>query len=335
MSVKVSDWVFELPLTPTTKLVLLVLAYQADDEGVCWPSMSTIARRASCSIRTVRRHIRLLEEMQLLTSKSRGRSNGSRSSNEYQLVVGKTLVGSENSPDFELEPEAEQNSACSSENPDSNTPVNLTEAKSSPGHNLVRGTRSQVSGPEQSLEYISNTKTTRTCENQTQSGQPENQQRVNQNSERDPREHPIFQRGKQHDQNPSPKRSAGEPITDGWQPDWQTLEAKLHRAGIPRQFAEDQLDEFVMYWLGEGKQHPSWDAKFLTHLKRQYRYHQTQQHRAEQLENALNEKTAAQIKIINQETHAMEVNNAIKSTAYSENAVYLNRIQDTSWCEQQ
>lgn len=326
MPIKVFDWVFELPLATTTKLVLSVLAHHADDKGVCWPSMSTIARKASCSTNTARRHIKLLEKMRLIASTNRERSNGSCSSNQYQLFVGREPVDL----DGLSKSGAEQNSACSSEDPNSNTPVNLTEAKLSPLKS-DGGTLSPAIDPEQPLEYISNTKTTRTCENQSQPDQPENQKRVNQNSERDPREHPIFEGGKQHDQNPSPKRSTGELITDGWQPDWQTLEAKLHRAGIPRQFADDQLDEFVMYWLGEGKQHPSWDAKFLTHLKRQYRYHQTQQHRVEQLENALNEKTAAQIKIINQETHAMEVSHAVKSATHSENAAFIERLTDTNW----
>ena len=38
----------------TALLVLLTLADQANDEGVCWPAVSTIAARARCSARYVR-----------------------------------------------------------------------------------------------------------------------------------------------------------------------------------------------------------------------------------------------------------------------------------------
>jgi hypothetical protein len=54
--------VWELTLPDSEKLVLLALADCADDEGVCWPSISTLARKCTKSERTVQCCIRSLEQ---------------------------------------------------------------------------------------------------------------------------------------------------------------------------------------------------------------------------------------------------------------------------------
>ena len=45
--------VWEIALPDSEKIVLLALADAANDEGHCWPSIATIARKASKSVRTV------------------------------------------------------------------------------------------------------------------------------------------------------------------------------------------------------------------------------------------------------------------------------------------
>lgn len=45
-----------------TKLVLICLTDCANEEGKCWPSIATIAKRAGCSERTVQRHLGELVE---------------------------------------------------------------------------------------------------------------------------------------------------------------------------------------------------------------------------------------------------------------------------------
>ncbi|WKN20841.1 helix-turn-helix domain-containing protein [Azotobacter vinelandii] len=62
-------------MTPAQKAVLISLADNANDEGVCWPSIARIAERTCLSERAVRNALRWLEEVQLLTSHQRqGRS---------------------------------------------------------------------------------------------------------------------------------------------------------------------------------------------------------------------------------------------------------------------
>lgn len=58
------------------KAVLISLADNANDEGVCWPSVPKIAERTCLSERSVQRAIQHLQEVQILVAKSRnGRSN--------------------------------------------------------------------------------------------------------------------------------------------------------------------------------------------------------------------------------------------------------------------
>jgi hypothetical protein len=61
MSVRIMSAIWEIAMPPTDKLVLLALADAANDEGYCWPSISTIARKSGVSERSVQRAIRKAE----------------------------------------------------------------------------------------------------------------------------------------------------------------------------------------------------------------------------------------------------------------------------------
>ncbi|WP_339408018.1 helix-turn-helix domain-containing protein [Pseudomonas helleri] len=62
-------------MSPTQKAVLISLADNASDEGVCWPSINTIGVRTCLSERAVRGALRWLEDAGVLTSNQRyGRS---------------------------------------------------------------------------------------------------------------------------------------------------------------------------------------------------------------------------------------------------------------------
>lgn len=76
--------VWDLPCeSHTQKLVLLALADNANDQGKCWPSVSTIARKCQLSRRSVFREIIRLEKAKLLRSES----GGGRKSNHYSLTI--------------------------------------------------------------------------------------------------------------------------------------------------------------------------------------------------------------------------------------------------------
>ena len=59
------------PMPPARRAVLLALADMANQAGVCWPSISTIARRACLSVRSVFNHLRELVAAGLLTRRQR------------------------------------------------------------------------------------------------------------------------------------------------------------------------------------------------------------------------------------------------------------------------
>ncbi len=57
-------WLLDIPSTP--KIVLLSLADQANETGVCWPSQPQIARRCSLSERAIRDQLCWLEEARVI-----------------------------------------------------------------------------------------------------------------------------------------------------------------------------------------------------------------------------------------------------------------------------
>ncbi len=79
------NWAWRQVLTPTLKLVLMALADAADDHGVCWPSVSTLAKKCTVSTRTVQRSLRALIDRRLLIAEPRQRRDGSSTSNRYRL----------------------------------------------------------------------------------------------------------------------------------------------------------------------------------------------------------------------------------------------------------
>jgi hypothetical protein len=88
MSVQAITWAYSLEDLddPIMRFVLVTLANYADDYGVCWPSVMTLAADLRCSERKLRACTRALETMGLIQRLERRRENGSRRSNAYLLI---------------------------------------------------------------------------------------------------------------------------------------------------------------------------------------------------------------------------------------------------------
>lgn len=86
MSVLASSWVWRYAQAGGTALiVLLAIADHADDDGVAWPSIATLAGKARLDGRTVQRIIRRLVDvgaLELLEATA-----GGRRSNTYRLIM--------------------------------------------------------------------------------------------------------------------------------------------------------------------------------------------------------------------------------------------------------
>lgn len=88
MSFAAINWAWEqLDLPPGPKVVLMGLAHVADDGGLAWPSVGTLAVRANVSAMTVRRYIQHLVDAGLVSIERRQRPDGSYASNVYRLHV--------------------------------------------------------------------------------------------------------------------------------------------------------------------------------------------------------------------------------------------------------
>ena len=78
--------VFDLDLKATTFMVYSYLVCCAGNKGSCWPSLETISRKTGLSISTVQKHLKILEQRQLI-SKSRHRIDGGWGKNNVYTLL--------------------------------------------------------------------------------------------------------------------------------------------------------------------------------------------------------------------------------------------------------
>ena len=77
----------------------------------------------------------------------------------------------------------------------------------------------------------------------------------------------------------SPLRPAGGAtlLPSGWQPADDLLQLLALNHGIPRRFALDQVEDFVLYWRERGEVSHAWASRYRQHVLRQWRLQQQQQ----------------------------------------------------------
>lgn len=88
MSHWASTWAYEQDIrTCGQKFILVALANFADENGFCYPSQETLARMTGQDPRTVRRHLKALEDDNLIRRAPRWREAGGRNSDGYHLLA--------------------------------------------------------------------------------------------------------------------------------------------------------------------------------------------------------------------------------------------------------
>lgn len=93
------DYGREQGLPPTRRHVLLTIADAADDSGRCWPSQRRIHELTGLSVSTIRTALREFEELGILTTTARVRSEGrGRTSNLYHLGLLEALSRTDEQP---------------------------------------------------------------------------------------------------------------------------------------------------------------------------------------------------------------------------------------------
>ena len=76
-------------LTPTKKLILLLLGSYADENGTCYPSYRHIANKIGLKdTKGVRKAIKEFEDMGFLRIENRYKKDGGLTSNRYYLLIG-------------------------------------------------------------------------------------------------------------------------------------------------------------------------------------------------------------------------------------------------------
>ena len=73
-------------LSPSEKLVLIVLANYANEKNQCWPSQKTLAKLTELTDRSIRNCLSSLEQKGLIYRTHQQRSDGSRSSDMIQII---------------------------------------------------------------------------------------------------------------------------------------------------------------------------------------------------------------------------------------------------------
>jgi hypothetical protein len=79
----------------------------------------------------------------------------------------------------------------------------------------------------------------------------------------------VIRRWREHEAETAVPDELPRRIRADWRPDPDALEI-LERAGVDRQFVEDAIPEFVLYWTERGEAARTWNSRFLTHVKRQW-----------------------------------------------------------------
>lgn len=155
MSTLILSACWPLDLSPSQKLVVISLADQANDEGVCWPSMASLMRRTCLSERAVRNALRDLEAGGYLRTHHReGRSS-------YYTVTPAAGAPRQEMPDTPAPRAAHPGTTCRTPRqqvppePSLNHQGTITEPIAAPVGAGYRGTRLSPSwGPdEESIQF--------------------------------------------------------------------------------------------------------------------------------------------------------------------------------------
>jgi hypothetical protein len=92
MSVRAMSWAFAQKLRAGEKLVLLALADRANEDGVCWPAIPSLAAKCSMSDRTVTRIIKTFLGRYLEAQFQFHPETGAQTVNAYQLFLETTTI---------------------------------------------------------------------------------------------------------------------------------------------------------------------------------------------------------------------------------------------------
>lgn len=111
-------WAWRQAVEPSgAKFVLVALADFADEAGICWPSQATLASNTGQSERTVRGHVRLLEDGGWIVREQGQLPNGRYASDIYRLLAPPEALRGGNDPRGNRGPKRRSGAAVSQNKP--------------------------------------------------------------------------------------------------------------------------------------------------------------------------------------------------------------------------
>ena len=150
MSFQATHWAIHEVHGVPNKLVLVVMAEYADENGECFPSQDRLARDTDLSVSTVRRTIRTYEALGLMTSIKRYvmSEDGSkvRTSNLYRLAIGAQPAATTTSEPVDSPPQDLPVNLTGRGEPVDNSATGQSDRKGVPTGQIEGGYRSQVTG---------------------------------------------------------------------------------------------------------------------------------------------------------------------------------------------
>jgi len=131
--------------SPMGKIILLMIANRADEDGRCFPSQQRLALDCECSIRIVRKWLSVFEQAGLLRRCERRRSDGRKTSDETFLAMDGTfdIEGSNQPANFAACSSAAPDAACDPERRLDQAEPDSGETSAAPGADFT-GTRCRL-----------------------------------------------------------------------------------------------------------------------------------------------------------------------------------------------
>lgn len=224
---------------PLRKLVLIKLADNANDEGECWPSHKHIADHCEISDRSVRTHIKALEEANFLTIINRVKDN-KKQSNIYKLHFEKAVLST-----------AGDSALTKISTAGDSVPTAGDSALSTEGDSYRTS---------HSFEPVNEP-------NNSNNAHEEIQCPLTKAKQADQQSFRQLQTSDTH-----------LAMTETWMPSETTIE-RIASLAIPIEFINQQIPNFRVYWITENRPPKSntWDAAFLGNITRNWAKHQSQQ----------------------------------------------------------
>lgn len=74
-------------LNPYQQVIYMWLCHHSNQEGICWPSLNTLAQECGMSKYSVIRHLKELEKNGFIKKEARHGENNSNSSNLYKIIL--------------------------------------------------------------------------------------------------------------------------------------------------------------------------------------------------------------------------------------------------------